>query len=113
MKENPDFGQIPNGSGAAAILAAAMGSLALGLLSLAEDALPPVQRALIVWPPTGSLSGVTLAAIVVWLATWYWLGSRWNAVDVNMVRINLAAFAMLGAALLLTFPPFMDLLQGK
>lgn len=113
MAESPDFAQIPNGPGAAAILSAAIGALALGVLSLAEDALPAVQHALILWPPTGSLSGVTLAAVVIWLASWYWLGSRWNAVSVNMVRINLAAFAMLAASLLLTFPPFMDLLQGK
>jgi hypothetical protein len=29
------------------------------------------------------------------------------------VRVNVAAFTMLIASILLTFPPFMDLLQGK
>jgi hypothetical protein len=30
-----------------------------------------------------------------------------------MGGINVAAFALLAAGFLLTFPPFMDLLQGK
>jgi hypothetical protein len=30
-----------------------------------------------------------------------------------MAKINIAAFALLLVGFLLTFPPFMDLLQGK
>jgi hypothetical protein len=50
-------GLLPNGSGAAAILAAAIGSLALGVFSFAGDAWPAARRALIIWNPSGPLSG--------------------------------------------------------
>jgi hypothetical protein len=104
---------IPNGPGAAAILAAGVGSLALGVFAFAGDASPTVKHAFIVWNPTGPLSGVSLAAIGIWLAAWFLLSLLWSTRDVKLPRVNLASFAMLIAGLLLTFPPFADLLQGK
>ena len=56
---------------------------------------------------------MTTAAIVVWLVTWAGLSRLWATREVNLARVNLAAFALLILGLLLTFPPFMDLLQGK
>jgi hypothetical protein len=106
-------GPLPNGPGAAAILAAGVGSLVLGLSAFVGDASPVVRRAFNVWSPTGPLSGVTLTAIVVWLLTWFWLSKRWAPRNVNLSRVNAASFLMLLAGLLLTFPPLMDLLQGK
>ena len=111
MAERPD--SLPNGSGAAAILAAAIGSFALGVFAFAGDAVPAVGRAFVFWPPTGTLSGVTTTAIIVWLVAWVGLSRRWAPRDINLVRVNVASGSMLIAALLLTFPPFMDLLQGK
>lgn len=105
--------RLRSGPGAAAILAAGLGSLALGVFAFVGDAWPAVRRAFIVWPPTGPLSGVTVAAIAVWLAAWLALSRLWRAHDINLARVNAAAFLMLIAGLLLTFPPFMDLLQGK
>jgi hypothetical protein len=102
-----------NGSGAAAILAAGAGSLALGLIALAADAAPPVKQALALWPPSGPLSGVSTAATLVWLALWFVLGRRWRRKEVDLARVNAAAFTMLAGGLLLTFPPFMDAVQGK
>jgi hypothetical protein len=104
---------LPNGLGAAAILGAGAGSFALGAFALLGDAFAPVRRLFIVWTPTGALSGVTLAAIAVWLVSWYGLAKRWRGRDVALVRINALAFALLGAGLLLSFPPFMDIVQGK
>ena len=104
---------IPNGPGAAAILAAGIGSLALGIFAFAGDASPPILHAFNFWNPTGPLSGVTSSSVVVWLIAWFGLSRRWRSVNVNLARINVAAFVMLIAGLLLTFPPFMDLLQGK
>jgi hypothetical protein len=110
---NDEAGLIPNGPGAAAILAAGVGSFALGAFAFVGDASPTVKQAFIVWNPTGPLSGVTLAAIAVWLAAWFLLSLRWSTREVKLQRVNLASFAMLIAGLLLTFPPFADLLQGK
>jgi hypothetical protein len=104
---------ITNGSGAAAILSAGIGCLTLGVLALLGDAYPSVSALLNLWNPTGALSGVTDAAIVVWLAAWFLLSRRWSEMAVNIARVNWAALIMFVAATLLTFPPFMDLLQGK
>jgi hypothetical protein len=109
--DTPD--SLPNGPGAAAILAAGIGSLALGVFALAGDAVASVQRAFIFWTPTGPLSGVTASAIVVWLVAWLVLSRRWASRNVNLVGVNVAAFLMLAAGLLLTFPPLMNLLEGK
>jgi hypothetical protein len=102
-----------NGAGAAAVLAAAIGGLALGVLALAADAVAAIGRLFNIWNPTGPLSGVTSAAILVWLVAWWVLSRLWLGRNVNLRRINFLAAAMFAAGLLLTFPPFMDLLQGK
>jgi hypothetical protein len=63
--------------------------------------------------PVGTLSGVSTLAIIVWLASWFVLARLWGGRTVNLGKVNAVAFALLIVGLLLTFPPFMDLLQGK
>lgn len=103
----------PNGGAAAAVLAAAIGICALGVLALAGDASPAVAHALNVWHPTGPLSGVTGLAIIVWLVAWFTLARTWATRELDFRRINIIALILSVAGALLTFPPFMDLLQGK
>jgi hypothetical protein len=104
---------IPNGPGAAAILAAGIGSAALGILALSNDAFPAVNHLLTFYTPTGGLSGVSTMAVVVWLVAWFVLARRWATMTVALARINLVAFALLAVGVLLTFPPVMDVIQGK
>lgn len=106
-------GDLPNGPAAAAILAAGVGSSALGIFALAGDAWPKVKAALSWWRPTGPLSGVAAATCLVWLAAWWVLARLWRGRNVNLAAVNVTAFALLAGGVLLTFPPFMDLLQGK
>jgi hypothetical protein len=104
---------IPNGPGAAAILAAGIGCAAMGILAFAGDASDAIGKLLNFYNPTGALSGVTTLAIVAWLVAWFVLDRVWAHSTVAMGKVNLAAFALLIIGFLLTFPPFMDLLQGK
>ena len=113
IDEDEPGADLANGLGAAAVLAAGVGSLALGVLAFITDAWPALKPALTLWKPSGPLSGVSTAAIVVWLAAWAVLAAVWGGRRVSLGWVNLAAFAMLATSLLLTFPPFMDLLQGK
>ena len=99
-----------NGSGAAAILAAAVGCFALALLACAGDKSAAIKSLLIFYIPTGPLSGVTTVAILIWLITWGILEWRWRNRTVAAKRIAGIAFALLGLSLLLTFPPVVDLL---
>jgi hypothetical protein len=108
-----DDDTIPNGPGAAAILAAGIGCAAVGILAFAGDASGAIGRLLNFYNPTGTLSGVTTVAIIVWLVAWFALHRLWQAQTVAMLKVSVAAFALLAVGFLLTFPPFMDLLQGK
>jgi hypothetical protein len=101
---------LPNGSGAAAILAAGMGAFVLAALAVAGDKWIHLKPALSFYKPTGPLSGVTTIAIVVWLGTWAVLEWRWRHKTVAMARINAIAFVLLLLSILLTFPPIADLL---
>ncbi|AHI68188.1 hypothetical protein BTL_4538 [Burkholderia thailandensis H0587] len=103
----------PNGPAAAAILAAGIGCFAVGLFALAGDAFSSIAHFFTFYTPTGPLSGVTTSAIVVWLLSWAVLSRRWNAISVALGRVSTIAFVLLALGILLTFPPFMDLLQGK
>lgn len=105
--------QFPNGPVAAAVLSAGIGCFVLGVLAVIGDGSAAAARALTFYFPTGPLSGVTTTAILVWLSAWFILARRWHSRTVAMVKINAVAFVLLGLSLLLTFPPFADLLLGK
>jgi len=104
---------LPNGSGAAAILAAGVGCAMVGILALAGDASEAIGKLLNFYNPTGTLSGVTSVSIVVWLMFWYVLHRQWRTKTVAIIKVNVVAFIGLAIGLLLTFPPFMDLVQGN
>jgi hypothetical protein len=106
---SPQTPGVPNGSGAAAILAAGIGCFTLALLALAGDYSALFKRILDFYNPTGPLSGVTTTAILVWLLTWSILEWRWRSRTVAVGRISTAAIALLILSLFLTFPPVADL----
>lgn len=101
---------ISNGSGAAAVLAAAIGSFVLAIIAFAGDKSVAIKDGLNFYKPTGSLSGETTVAIVVWFLAWGFLERRWGKRAVAMGRINRASLALLILSILLTFPPVVDLL---
>jgi hypothetical protein len=98
----------PNGSGAAAILAAGIGAFVLSVLAVAADRIAPLQRAMIFYRPTGPLSGVTTSAIAIWLLAWFALDRMWRTRSVALRAINSAALTLLVLSLVLTFPPLAD-----
>jgi hypothetical protein len=100
----------PNGSGAAAVLAAGIGAFALAVIAIAADRVAWVKSAMVFYKPTGPLSGVTTTAMIVWLAVWAVLEGRWRKKEVAIGRIGTVAFVLLALGLLLTFPPLADLL---
>jgi len=104
--------QVPNGSGAAAILAAGIGCAAMGILATAGDIWGSIGSALNIYNPTGTLSGVTTFAILIWLAAWVVLGNMWRGRNVEMRTVGALSFAGLAIGFLLTFPPVMDVLGG-
>ncbi len=100
----------PNGAGAAAVLAAGIGCVAVAVFAIVADRAAPIKSLMNLYKPTGPLSGVTTCAILVWLGAWALLHWFWSRRSVEMGRVKLAAFILLFLSLLLTFPPIADLL---
>ena len=99
----------PNGAGAAAVLAAGIGSLAVAVFAILADKVAAIKSAMNLYKPTGPLSGVTTCAIVLWLVAWATLHRRWSWRNVEVKRVTVAALILLFLGLLLTFPPIADL----
>ncbi len=104
---------VPNGAAGAAMLAAGAGCLALSLLALAGDGSRAVARLLTFYRPTGPLSGVTTMAILIWLAVWFIAYRVCKGKAVAIAKVSAVSFVFLTLGLLLTFPPFEDLLLGR
>jgi hypothetical protein len=99
---------IPNGAGAAAVLAAGIGSFLLAVFAILADKSAAIKSAMNFYTPTGPLSGVTTCAIVVWLAVWIILHRRWHWRNIS-ARSNTIALVLMIISVLLTFPPIADL----
>jgi hypothetical protein len=99
----------PNGSAAAAILAAGIGSISLTIITIAADQSASLNTLLNFYKPTGSLSGVTTTAIAVWVLAWFTLDLLWRRRELPLQMINIASVILLVLSLLGTFPPVGDL----
>jgi hypothetical protein len=113
MSMSQNVRAIPNGPGAAALVAAGIGCAAVGVLFLAEDASEAINKMLGFYKPVGALSGLTTVSIIVWLAAWFALNRMWATKTLDMAKVNWVSFGLLAVGFLLTFPPVVDLLQGK
>jgi hypothetical protein len=100
---------MPNGAGAAAVLAAGTACCAMGVLSVLEDKFPALARLLIIYRPTGPLSGLSTVVIVVWVAVWAVLHSYWKRRNIDLGGVVPLSLVLLAAGVLLTFPPIGDL----
>ncbi|HUB53170.1 MAG TPA: hypothetical protein VL986_13530 [Terracidiphilus sp.] len=100
---------LTNGPGAAAVLAAGIGSFALGLFAVLAEKITTLKSWTNFYNPTGPLSGVTTMAVIVWLAAWAILNLRWRGREVRLVLVSRIALALLAVGMLLTIPPIADL----
>ena len=98
----------PNGSGLAAVLAAGIGSFAMGAFVLANEAGLFVAPSL--YPPAGGLSGRSTFAVLVWLGAWGVLHARWRGRDLSTSAILGWALLLIAVGLVATFPPVWGLL---
>jgi hypothetical protein len=100
---------LTNGSGAAAILSAGTGCFVLAVIAMAADKSAAIKSFFVFYKPTGPLSGVTTAAILIWLLVWIILDLRWRRRTVALARISILAFTLLVLGFLFTFPPIADI----
>jgi hypothetical protein len=97
------------GKALAAMVAAGVGSAAVGMLTTLAEVSPGLKNVLNFYDPVGPLSGKTTVAVIVWLIIWYALARRWG-VRPPMMRSGLVAtFVLIGVGFVGTFPLFFEL----
>ena len=87
----------------AAFLAAGIGSLALGVFVILNEAGVLVAPSL--YGPAGGVSGRTTFAVVVWLIAWLVAHRLWRDRSLDSGRVLAVTLALIALGLLLTFPP--------
>lgn len=100
----------PNGAGAAALLAAAIGVFVIGLMTTLAAASPAFSSALNWFHPVGPLSGKTGVGVIAWLVAWGILHSRYKDIEVDLGRALRWTWVFVLLGWLGTFPPFFDIL---
>jgi hypothetical protein len=96
----------PEGPVTAAILAAGIGSLALGLLTTLAEASESFKEFLNLYDPVGPLSGKTVGAVVIWLFAWGILHMAYRNRPVETRKELAVSLVLIGLGVLGTFPIF-------
>lgn len=103
------MGRKSTGPGAAAIVAAGIGTFVIGLATSLSEASAGLKSALAWYKPSGPLSGKTGVGVIAWLLAWVVLHSLWRNKNVDLARAFQWGIALVVLGFLLTFPPVFDL----
>jgi len=95
----------PNGSAAAAFVAAGVGSAALGVFTMFAETFERVASFMELYAPVGPLSGKTTFAVIVWLLAWGALHGAWRSKEVSWRLAWTLTLVLVGVGFILTFPP--------
>ena len=98
-----------DGPACAAVMAAGIGSFALGFLTTLNEASAKISAMLNLYGPVGPLSGKTGVAVVVGLVAWAVLAGAWNDRQIDFGKVWGAALTLVILGLLGTFPLVFDL----
>ena len=101
-----------NGPALAAIVAAGLGVVVLGLCTLLAEASTATNNALNWWPPAGPLIGKTGIAVIAWLVTWAALHLAWRRREVSFRACWAVTLGLILIGFLLTFPPIFQIPRG-
>jgi hypothetical protein len=96
------------GSIAAAIMASAVGAVALGTLVLLNEL--ELFTSPILFEPAGGLSGRSTLAVVVWLLAWVGLNRMWRGKYLDFGQVLRVSLILIGLSLLALLPAVWHLL---
>jgi uncharacterized membrane protein YdcZ (DUF606 family) len=102
----------PEGPIAAAIIAAGVGSLALGVVTTLAEASTGFKDALNWNSAVGPLSGKTIVTVLVWLAAWAVLHLVYRRKPYETRRALTVALVLVALGVLGTFPTFFQAFGG-
>lgn len=97
-----------DGATMAAVLAAGIGALAVGLFVILNEA--GLFSAPSLYGPAGGVSGRTTLAALVWLVAWAVLHWRWKERHIGARPVVRFTLVLILLGLLATFPPVWSLL---
>jgi hypothetical protein len=100
--------RVPNGAAMASVVAAGVGSCAMGAFVLLAEA--GLYAAPSLYGPAGGVSGRTTFAVLAWLTAWSVLHARWRRREVDAARTLRTTLALVGFGVVATFPPLWELL---
>jgi hypothetical protein len=93
----------PLGASLAAVLAAGIGALAMGLFVIANEA--GLYSAPSLYGPSGGLSGRSTFAVITWLVAWAVLHHRWKGGGPDSGTVLRWTIILTGIGVVLCFPP--------
>jgi hypothetical protein len=102
----------PNGPVVAVMLAAGIGTLVLGILTVLSEASEGIHEFLEFSERVGPLSGKTIFAAVAFVVSWGGLHMALRDREVEWRPVTIALIALVAVGLVLTFPPFFQLFES-
>ena len=109
VKIEPPLTEVPNGPAMAAILAAGLGSFAMGVFVILNET--GLFTAPALYGPAGGVSGRTTLATLTWLIAWFVLHRRWAPRHVGAPRVFAITLVLIALGIILTFPPVWRLVE--
>lgn len=100
--------EVANGAALASVLAAGIGSFAVGFIVILNEA--GLFSAPALYAPAGGVSGRTTLAAVIWLIGWAVLHSRWKNRRIQSRVVYPLSLILIGLGVLFTLPPVWRLL---
>ena len=97
-----------NGAAWAAFLAAGIGTFAMGLVVVLNEA--GLFAAPSLYGPAGGVTGRTTIAVLIWLIGWVVLHVRWRRREVAAAPVATLTLVLIALGILGTFPPFWGML---
>jgi hypothetical protein len=101
-----EFTDKPEGPVSAAIIAAGVGCLALGIFTTLAEASESVKEFFEWSVRVGPLSGKTISAVIVWLLAWTLLYAVYRNRSLETRRALVIALVLIGLGVIGTFPTF-------
>lgn len=93
----------------AALLAAAIGILALAVVNLISEFSEGLKNALTLYKPIGPYSGKEAASTIVWLVSWAILNPILSRIKLETKSVLYVFLLIVALATLLLYPPFIHL----
>lgn len=96
----------------AAILAAGVGALTMGIVTTLSEASTAISDGLNWYDPVGPLSGKTIIAVAVWLLAWVVLHLALRRSAYETRRAMVASVVLIALGVIGTFPTFFQIFES-